>query len=720
MNDTHPYKSQPIKTQQTNNHEFNFSRLLPHPWTFALLTLLSLVNIEAISSCPLLRIEPLLVILAFTLLILKIRSRFTLGHYLKKYRVPFAFLALYFFCVSVSLGLNSGRFETLSDFFRWGIPFPASQVFLVLCVCLFFLSVDTAQPRFTGAPLFISVLLCVAALIQVNFNDAFFNLYRYSIAGGLKDSSVPRGLLATSTDLGAICGIVVICAAAFLSLFLRAGDKAKALAALVFLMLALVAGINSGSRVFYLAIITGSLSYWLLKQNSMRKRALQLLTLCFFVLALMLISPLTVAAKLSEMLPIIGSLSFGTPVHAWDILPSTSLEFLGDRLSIWSRAKEHIANNMLFGISNGGFRLDNQLIGLSPNDNTHNLLIQLAIDAGILGTLSILALSYLVFKNASQGWYIIFMASVLATLMVDNFSDHSFPWILFATYGAALMKRVDSLQPRALHALDLQFTNKQYISASVLSLSFIAGLSAFNRATHHNLPLHEQIARTHELYSANYWDEPPIFLSTNLIQKLNLRKRVDPIALFPILNSADCSKFYPDSKVIHLSHEVEWISNSTRRMGQEWMVSTIEADGCTVNKASQSITLEPRDWTSNHDRILRSTAQTNKSLYLDTDYASLFSPIILFNEKTKLTFTIHSTAVGTQLPQINVSVKDGISGETLVSRDASLLASTFSFTGKDLSRAPRYAFAQVRLKSWIRNEAERQSIRITNIQVTDR
>lgn len=706
--------------RQTNTHELYFSSLLPHPWTFGLLTLLSLVNIGAINSCSLLRTEPLLILLAFVLLIFKIRSRFALRRYLEHYRTPFAFLALYFFCVSVSLGLNSERFETVSDFFRWGIPFPASQVFLVLCVCLFFLPADTAQPRSPVAPPFVAFLLCVAALIQINFNDTFFNLYRYTIAGGLKDSSVPRGLLATSTDLGAVCGILVICASGFLSLFLRAGHKTKGLAALVFLVLASVAGINSGSRVFYLAIIAGSFCYWLLIQNSIRKSALQLLTLSLFVVALMLMSPLTTAAKFSEMLPIIGSLSFGTPVHAWDILPSTSLEFLGDRLSIWSRAIEHVANNMLFGISNGGFRLDNRLLGLSPNDNTHNLLLQLAIDAGIVGTLAVLALAYLAFRNASKGWYIIFMASVLTTLMVDNFSDHSFPWILFSTYGAALMKGVDTLQPRVLHAIDLQFTKKQYTSASIVLLSFIAVLSVFHRATHNHLPLNQQIARSYELYSANYWHDPPIFFSNNLIQKLNPRIRVDPIALFPTVNSSDCSKFYPGSKVIHLSDEIQWINSSTRSMGKEWMVSILEAGGCSVNKAGQSVTLEPRDWTSNHDRILRSTAQSPEFLYLDTDYASVFSPIILFNGKTKLTFTIHSTPVGTQLPQINVAIKDGTTGETLVSRNTSLLANTFSFSGEDLSpRAPIYAFVQVRLKSWIRNETERQSIKITNIQVTD-
>jgi O-antigen ligase len=146
--------------------------------------------------------------------------------------------------------------------------------------------------------------------------------------------------------------------------------------------------------------------------------------------------------KLGRFIPYFEKVRQEAEISLKDLLPHVSLESLGTRGPLWESTLKLIADNPLIGISNGGFRLADDCS--CYRGNTHNILFQSAIDAGALGVIVIsLILGFTIAKGARDKWTLSLILGIVATLMVDNFTDHSYAWIVIASFTGVMLYRQD-------------------------------------------------------------------------------------------------------------------------------------------------------------------------------------------------------------------------------------------------------------------------------------
>ena len=350
------------------------------------------------------------------------------------------------------------RYADLTEFFRWGVVFIAGQMLLPLCVFIFLLPENTRGltrselviiPALTGL---LVTLIPASVLIQVYYPDTATLTIQYFVGGDNTEIRSPRrGILATSTDLGAISALLSWAALALAWQNARDTPKIAAVLAL-FAMLSAITGILSMSRNFilFMTIATVTLliaKLWMSNKNKMLLVP-GLLSLAGLFYASAYIFPEGMLLKLGAVIPYFEKVQTGTEISLIDLLPHVSVASLGPRAPLWESTIKLMASHPFIGISNGGFRLAETCACLTdfPRANTHNILLQSAIDAGVLGVAVIsLLLSYLIKQSAHNEWSLALILGTIATLMVDNFTDHSYAWIVVASYVGVLLA-----QPRQL------------------------------------------------------------------------------------------------------------------------------------------------------------------------------------------------------------------------------------------------------------------------------
>ena len=164
--------------------------------------------------------------------------------------------------------------------------------------------------------------------------------------------------------------------------------------------------------------------------------ALPLFAIVFYYSAYVL--PSRLVNKLGRNIPHFENVRQGTETSIIDLWPNLSFSSLGRRGPLWESALSLFRENPLLGVSNGGFRLADECA--CRLGNTHNILLQSAIDAGILGlVIMCLLLAYVIHKSAQNIWSLAFVLGVISTLMVDNFTDHSYAWIIVVSFAGVMV-----------------------------------------------------------------------------------------------------------------------------------------------------------------------------------------------------------------------------------------------------------------------------------------
>lgn len=419
-----------------------------HAGTFLLLLTLAVMRPEGFFPGVGLPVGPLCLLAALVILPWKIHSTLGLPDFWKRYRLPLLLVLSYQLLCIASLLYNMDRYTDLAELFRWGVVFIAGQMLLPLCIFIFLL--PGKPPRLSRFSLVFMLVLSitvipVSVLLQVYFPDVAAFAIRYFVGGDMisTDYLTIRGVLATSTDLGAILAILCWTALALASHNARDARKAAIFFALWSALFAYV-GILSASRNFilFIAIATVSIVFitlWV-KQRILIAPTLLGLTSLFYASAYTL--PNALLYKLGRFIPYFEKVRTDTEISLKDLPPHASLESLGPRAPLWESTLKLIADNPLIGISNGGFRLAEDCS--CYRGNTHNILFQSAIDAGVLGVIVVsLLLGFTIAKSARDKWMLSLLFGVVATLMVDNFTDHSYAWIVIASFTGVMLYRRD-------------------------------------------------------------------------------------------------------------------------------------------------------------------------------------------------------------------------------------------------------------------------------------
>ena len=287
-------------------------------------------------------------------------------------------------------------------------------------------------------------LVPVSVLLQVHFPKIAPSVMKYFVGSDMQTEywfDPIRGVLATTTDLGAISGILCFVAIAFAAQAFRK-KRMKSILFAVFSIVFIYIGLLSESRNFILFIVVAAAtlsvaSAW--EKNRVFLVALlpSFITTLYFSAYVM---PSRLVSKLASNIPHFDNVYRGSETSIAEVFPRLSVDSLGARGPLWESALRLIRENPLLGTSNGGFRLaDDCACDLG---NTHNIFLQSAIDAGVLGVLVMSGLlAYLIREAKNDKWSLAFMLGIVATLMVDNFTDHSYAWIVVASFASVLLAR---------------------------------------------------------------------------------------------------------------------------------------------------------------------------------------------------------------------------------------------------------------------------------------
>ena len=419
-----------------------------HVGAFLLLLTLAIIRPEGFFPGIGLPVGPLCLLAASTIFLKKVHTTLGFAHFWARYRMPLILITFYQLLCIISLVNNTYRYADLTEFFRWGLVFIAGQMLLPLCIFTFLLPQKSSGLNHPSSAVKLILaglgimLVPISALIQVYFPDVAALTVPYFVGGDISDLKEPiRGLLATSTDLGAISAILCWTAVALAWQMARDRCKVAAFFALCSILFAF-AGISSESRNFILFMAVATVTVlvakvWLLNKSLLAPTLLSLASL-FFALAYTF--PPGLLLKLGKLIPYFEKVRTDTEIYIADFFPYISAESLGQRARVWESAIKLIADNPFIGISNGGFRLADECF--CHEGNTHNILLQSAIDAGFLGVVVMcLLLSYLIIKSAHEKWLLAFILGVSATLMVDNFTDHSYAWIVVVSFAGVVLGR---------------------------------------------------------------------------------------------------------------------------------------------------------------------------------------------------------------------------------------------------------------------------------------
>ena len=416
-----------------------------HVGTFLLLLALAIARPEGLFPGIGLPVGPLCLLAALVILPCKIHSTLGLPDFWKQYWLPLLLVLSYQLLCIASLMYNMDRYKDLAEFVRWVVVFIAGQMLLPLCIFIFLLPGETPRPsRVSLAGMLGLGIAAIPAsvLLQVYFPDIAALAIQYFVGGDILSIQSPiRGVLATSTDLGAISAILCWTALALASHNARHTRKVAIFFALWTAVFAYV-GILSVSRNFILfmgvsAVTLVSASLWA-KGKLLIAPALLGLTSLLYASAYTM--PKVLLYDLGRVIPYFDKVRTDGEISVKDLLPHFSFESLGARAPLWESAIKLIADNPFIGISNGGFRLADDCF--CSKGNTHNILLQSAIDAGALGFVLVsLILSYVITKSAHDKWLLALVLGVVATLMADNFTDHSYAWVVIVSFAGVILFR---------------------------------------------------------------------------------------------------------------------------------------------------------------------------------------------------------------------------------------------------------------------------------------
>lgn len=388
--------------------------------------------------------------------ILAIKIHWTVGYteYWRRHKVLLFLLVGYHLVVLISLIYNLDRYESIAQWLVQGWGFVAIQSTLIAGLLLFTLPRNTralrwsvSEYRYAPVLLLLIVALCLGVAVwnYIDYKSAH-QLKQYFVAGYFL-SSRARSVFAINTDWGSIAALALAAC-----LLIAAKNDKTIRQRFVLVVIAagfLWAGFISNSANFFLTTavcVAGFVFVWWRLSLSLKLLSISSLVILFFAFALHASDRL--AVKIGALFSPVLAINRGECFYwsgffgeaDWPRFLNGRDYFLESAYSLW-------VDSPWLGVSNGGLRLaEANVQPIERSFNTHNLFVQIPIDAGLIGVVVAIILAvhlyvhYIKYLPLFQKQSIlIFVAAVLATLTVDYFPDHALSWNIVVAYLVGLV-----------------------------------------------------------------------------------------------------------------------------------------------------------------------------------------------------------------------------------------------------------------------------------------
>lgn len=473
-----------------------------HVGSFSLLLLLSVFQPRSVWPEFSIPFVPLVLLVLGLILFYKVWLTIGIKGVWQKYRVELGLFAAYEAVCFISLFLNRDLYPTTADFIRWGLTFPIFQMSIPMAALLFVLpqnerGVSLTQSlknrkSNTATPLVaLTIAFCVMATWQHIDYASAWEVFRFSIADNLNPAigdiramlernpqiSVVSSFFAINTDLGAIASVVgVFTLALVLHYKTSSNDLTLHLMALMLFIFVFSTGILSEGRVFLVGSGVGILAtlFRVAKQHKLLGFQVLIALILFAHLLMLFLSPLY-HEKMAAFLPYLNGMYSETSLNAKDFIPNFDLESFGHRAQIWSLAANLVQENYLFGVSNGYFRLLAESLWGTALNNAHNVYLQVLIDSGIIGSLILATLAFRIIRKLNSLALTILLTAG-ATLLVDNFTDHSLSWIIVVIYLICSTHNIPKIKPLEFGSIALKRLHMSFTALSTLLITILLTL----------------------------------------------------------------------------------------------------------------------------------------------------------------------------------------------------------------------------------------------------
>ena len=286
--------------------------------------------------------------------------------------------------------------------------------------------------------------------------------------------------------------------------------------------------------------------------------------------------------KLQSSAPYLGSLYYGVPFFAHDLTISLDFASTG-REELWLNAVTLIRDNPFFGVSSGAFRLQ-----YSELHNTHNLLLQNMINAGLVGGAILTCLAY----HLRQ--YILRLPILLlfVTLLVDFPLGHSLPYIISISFiivtfaGSSLHTAVKASSKTADVVAVIKKPADFVKTAMLLCLILPIILLLIYQSRQNILMAQTPKLRLVQQLRARTVDMLPVLISSS--QELGTRV-FDKDKMYPwhLVNTLDTN--LSPCYYRHLKHRYSIVPN------QDWLAPLIDNSCNNMGLSSQSLN-DPSVW----------------------------------------------------------------------------------------------------------------------------
>lgn len=457
-------------------------------------------------------LEPIAVLSIGLLLFYKILTTIGFLAFWQKFNVVLLLLAAYCSVCVLSLYLNLHRYADSHEVIRYGVTFIVISMSFPATILLFSLpqserGLSLSRFKFSAyLPWVYFALLALMILWQFIDFESSKVLGQYFISAEIWPNRDVNGFFKVSSDLALILASLTIL---FLS---HAGKSTERIGQVLFLVVAIlffISGLVIGSRTFFVLATLFVLKLLWSANIAGKHKALLILVGFVAVHLLVMFSGISTLGKFQLSLPYLGPLYFGVPFTSSDFSFQFNLITSG-RSDIWLSAIELIKDNVLFGTSNGGFRLSHPDL-----KNTHNVFLQVLIDTGLVGASILLGLCYHLRRKLLD----IFVVLLIVSLLTDFQLDHSLPYIICVGFLFSFQKNMGLI---STFERPLSYVAKGNFLLYTLCIQLLILAVIYTQRNNDRLEETLNVRLINQVWSRSF-DAEPIVIDSSTIEFLDYR-----------------------------------------------------------------------------------------------------------------------------------------------------------------------------------------------------
>lgn len=423
---------------------------LPHVGSFLLLVFLSTFNATSVFEWWKISLEPITFLALILLLVYKVHAACGFKQFVLKFKVEIGLIVAYQLVSLFTLWTNLENYESNAHALRFGLHFIVLSSSMPAALWLFSLESNSKRlslSRYDWSTNLVWLWFLAIAILtvwQVYDYQSSKVVSRFFVGSEIWPEENINSVFRINTDLGTILSLSLVCFLILIRARFNTLSRPMVTVLVSLCIACFIAGISTGSRNFLLTFFVGFIVLALTSIRGDRNYRLGIVLLCLFVLSMHIVvlsSPYALL-KLSSIFPYLRVLSVGEVLALSDLIPNLDEQAFAGRMEIWKKAVEVIQANPLFGVSNGVSR---ELINPAVGGNSHNFILQILLDAGLVGFLLFLMLVGKVLQRLKMSGSLLILAPVLCMLLTalsfDYYLDHSLPWILSTSYFLAVLNR---------------------------------------------------------------------------------------------------------------------------------------------------------------------------------------------------------------------------------------------------------------------------------------